>query len=75
MNQNPTPAPQGASYDASGPAVVNALAGKGVHLITVNDYLASRDAEWMGRFTISSSRASACGLLPGVTGTWWNGML
>ena len=27
----------------------NALSGKGVHLITVNDYLASRDAEWMGR--------------------------
>ena len=28
---------------------LNALAGKGVHLVTVNDYLASRDAEWMGR--------------------------
>jgi len=28
---------------------LNALAGKGVHLITVNDYLAARDAEWMGR--------------------------
>jgi preprotein translocase subunit SecA len=31
------------------PAYLNALAGKGVHIITVNDYLASRDAEWMGR--------------------------
>lgn len=31
------------------PIVLNALAGKGVHLVTVNDYLASRDAEWMAR--------------------------
>ncbi len=31
------------------PAYLNALAGKGVHVVTVNDYLASRDAEWMGR--------------------------
>jgi preprotein translocase subunit SecA len=31
------------------PAYLNALSGKGVHLITVNDYLAQRDAEWMGR--------------------------
>jgi preprotein translocase subunit SecA len=31
------------------PAYLNALPGKGVHLVTVNDYLASRDAEWMGR--------------------------
>lgn len=31
------------------PAYLNALAGKGVHVITVNDYLAQRDAEWMGR--------------------------
>ncbi|MEC3980679.1 preprotein translocase subunit SecA [Amycolatopsis sp. H20-H5] len=31
------------------PAYLNALAGKGVHVITVNDYLAKRDAEWMGR--------------------------
>lgn len=30
------------------PAYLNALAGKGVHLITVNDYLAKRDSEWMG---------------------------
>src|SRR5690606_31289675 len=28
---------------------LNALAGKGVHVVTVNDYLARRDAEWMGR--------------------------
>ena len=31
------------------PAYLNALAGGGVHLVTVNDYLAKRDAEWMGR--------------------------
>jgi preprotein translocase subunit SecA len=31
------------------PAYLNALAGEGVHVITVNDYLAKRDAEWMGR--------------------------
>ncbi|SHN47815.1 preprotein translocase subunit SecA [Cryptosporangium aurantiacum] len=31
------------------PAYLNALAGKGVHVVTVNDYLAQRDAEWMGR--------------------------
>ena len=30
------------------PVYLNALAGKGVHVVTVNDYLASRDAEWMG---------------------------
>src|ERR1700752_1032750 len=31
------------------PAYLNALSGKGVHVVTVNDYLARRDAEWMGR--------------------------
>jgi preprotein translocase subunit SecA len=31
------------------PAYLNAIAGRGVHLVTVNDYLARRDAEWMGR--------------------------
>ncbi|MEI7549945.1 MAG: preprotein translocase subunit SecA [Actinomycetes bacterium] len=31
------------------PAYLNALSGKGVHIITVNDYLAERDSEWMGR--------------------------
>ena len=31
------------------PAYLNALAGRGVHLVTVNDYLVKRDAEWMGR--------------------------
>ena len=31
------------------PAYLNALEGKGVHIVTVNDYLAHRDAEWMGK--------------------------
>ena len=31
------------------PAYLNAIAGKGVHIVTVNDYLAQRDAEWMGK--------------------------
>jgi len=31
------------------PAYLNALSGKGVHIVTVNDYLAQRDAEWVGR--------------------------
>ena len=31
------------------PAYLNALEGKGVHIVTVNDYLAKRDAEWMGK--------------------------
>src|SRR5690349_24857927 len=31
------------------PAYLNALTGKGVHVVTINDYLAKRDSEWMGR--------------------------
>ncbi len=31
------------------PAYLNALEGKGVHIVTVNDYLAKRDSEWMGK--------------------------
>ncbi len=31
------------------PAYLNALEGRGVHVVTVNDYLAKRDAEWMGQ--------------------------
>ncbi|WP_027369262.1 preprotein translocase subunit SecA [Desulfovermiculus halophilus] len=40
---------EGKTLVATMPLVLNALSGKGVHLITVNDYLARRDAEWMGR--------------------------
>ncbi|KAJ0337275.1 hypothetical protein COL154_014314, partial [Colletotrichum chrysophilum] len=40
---------EGKTLVATLPVYLNALAGKGVHVDTVNDYLASRDAEWMGR--------------------------
>jgi protein translocase subunit secA len=40
---------EGKTLVATLPVVLNALSGKGVHVITVNDYLASRDAEWMGQ--------------------------
>ncbi|MBI2459842.1 MAG: preprotein translocase subunit SecA [Parcubacteria group bacterium] len=40
---------EGKTLVATLPAYLNALAGQGVHVITVNDYLAKRDAEWMGR--------------------------
>ena len=39
---------EGKTLVATLPVYLNALAGKGVHLVTVNDYLARRDAEWMG---------------------------
>jgi len=39
---------EGKTFVATLPSYLNALTGKGVHVITVNDYLASRDAEWMG---------------------------
>jgi preprotein translocase subunit SecA len=39
---------EGKTLVATLPAYLNALAGKGTHIVTVNDYLASRDAEWMG---------------------------
>ena len=38
---------EGKTLVATLPAALNALAGRGVHLVTVNDYLARRDAEWM----------------------------
>ena len=40
---------EGKTLVATLPAYLNALAGKGVHVITVNDYLAKRDSEWMGK--------------------------
>src|SRR5438045_5116719 len=40
---------EGKTLVATLPAYLNALAGKGVHVVTVNDYLAQRDADWMGR--------------------------
>ena len=40
---------EGKTLVATLPTYLNALDGKGVHVVTVNDYLAKRDAEWMGR--------------------------
>jgi len=40
---------EGKTLVATLPAYLNALGGKGVHIVTVNDYLAKRDSEWMGR--------------------------
>jgi preprotein translocase subunit SecA len=40
---------EGKTLMATLPVYLNAISGKGVHVVTVNDYLASRDAEWMGR--------------------------
>jgi preprotein translocase subunit SecA len=40
---------EGKTLVATAPVYLNALTGKGVHVVTVNDYLASRDAEWMGQ--------------------------
>ena len=40
---------EGKTLVATLPAYLNALTGKGVHIVTVNDYLAQRDAEWMGK--------------------------
>ena len=39
---------EGKTLTSTAPVYLNALAGKGVHLVTVNDYLASRDVKWMG---------------------------
>src|SRR5580693_7983184 len=40
---------EGKTLVATAPSYLNALEGKGVHVVTVNDYLAKRDSEWMGR--------------------------
>jgi preprotein translocase subunit SecA len=40
---------EGKTLTSTLPAYLNAIAGKGVHVVTVNDYLASRDAQWMGK--------------------------
>src|SRR5262249_24487366 len=44
---------EGKTLVATLPAYLNALEGRGVHVITVNDYLARRDMEWMGRLYMS----------------------
>jgi preprotein translocase subunit SecA len=61
---------EGKTLVATLPAYLNALTGRGVHIITVNDYLAKRDTEWMGQiFTFWAcrghhpARAGRCGAL------------
>ena len=52
---------EGKTLVSTMPAYLNALGGRGVHLVTVNDYLASRDAEWMG--TVHRSLGLQVGLI------------
>ena len=51
---------EGKTLVATLPAYLNALEGKGVHVITVNDYLAKRDAEWMGKIYIFLGMSVGC---------------
>ncbi|MGV6803959.1 MAG: preprotein translocase subunit SecA [Ruegeria sp.] len=55
---------EGKTLVATFPAYLNALTGKGVHVVTVNEYLAKRDAEWMG---------NVFGALGMTTGVIWTG--
>ena len=45
---------EGKTLVATLPVYLNALTGKGVHVVTVNDYLAKRDSEWMGKLSTVS---------------------
>jgi preprotein translocase subunit SecA len=45
---------EGKTLVATMPIYLNALTGRGVHVVTVNDYLAKRDSEWMGRYLNST---------------------
>lgn len=51
---------EGKTLVATLPVYLNALTGRGVHVITVNDYLASRDAEWMGRVYSQLGMTTGC---------------
>ena len=50
---------EGKTLVATLPSYLNALEGKGVHVVTVNDYLAKRDAEWMGQVDRKSTRLNS----------------
>ncbi len=52
---------EGKTLMATFPAYLNALAGKGVHVVTVNDYLAKRDSEWMGK--VYNALGLTCGVV------------
>ncbi|MEJ2109359.1 MAG: preprotein translocase subunit SecA [Acidobacteriota bacterium] len=51
---------EGKTLVATLPAYLNALEGNGVHIVTVNDYLAGRDAEWMGKIYSALGLSVAC---------------
>ena len=51
---------EGKTLAVTAPAYLNSLAGKGVHIITVNDYLATRDAVWMGQIYHYLGISTAC---------------
>ncbi len=51
---------EGKTLTATSPAYLNALEGKGVHVVTVNDYLAKRDAVWMGQIYYFLGLTTAC---------------
>lgn len=51
---------EGKTLAATAPAYLNALDGKGVHIVTVNDYLAKRDAAWMGQIYYALGLSVAC---------------
>ncbi len=51
---------EGKTLVATLPVYLNALTGRGVHVVTVNDYLASRDAEWMGRVYTQLGMTTGC---------------
>ena len=53
---------EGKTLTATLPVYLNALSGKGVHVITVNDYLASRDSDWMGRIYSFLGLSVGCNL-------------
>ena len=57
---------EGKTLVATLPVYLNALAGKGVHVVTVNDYLAQRDAAWMGQIYNFLGLATGC-ILHGLT--------
>lgn len=51
---------EGKTLAATAPVYLNALTGKGVHVVTVNDYLAKRDAVWMGQIYDALGLSAAC---------------
>src|SRR5271163_1547382 len=57
---------EGKTLVATLPAALNSLAGRGVHVVTVNDYLARRDAEWMGQIYTFLGLSVGC-IVHGVT--------